>query len=81
MKKTSRYVLHYLTCDERELAGLRPCHLCCFGGLRLECQTLCKVLGQDAYFCETSVTGRNMVNQRKRAAWQKAGIAHVIIQE
>ena len=71
---TAPYRLLYLSRDEREVAGLRPCHLCCFGGLRLECQQLCKRLGQDAYFIEGGENARSANNGRIRLAWQNTGL-------
>lgn len=44
------YRLEYLRTVDYEVYNARPCHYCCFGGARLECQGLCKSLGQRALF-------------------------------
>ena len=69
------YELQYLTRDDRELAGLRPCHCCVFGGKLLPCLALCKLLGQDAFFIENSHESRMRLRMTKLLAYQKNGIS------
>lgn len=71
------YELRYLRLDEHELYGLRACHLCCFGGRQLDCQSLCSRLGGSySYFIESTHQAR--VNDRHRIAAAKRNFINQI---
>ena len=65
------YELRYLTRDDRDVYGLKACHLCCFGGLALPCHPFCSILGGAwSYFIpsthEARVKDRNRIAAARR---------------
>ena len=70
----SDYRLCYLTEDDRQVCGLEPCHLCCFGGRQLRCLPLCSELGERALFIENDFNAISQMRQRVKAAREKYGL-------